>query len=164
MKNDFFFKFNCKLINVILTLLFNSFIIQKIHLNLIGIANIRLELLYSTILFLSRESLRGYFPKLSHIHSIYHYINLLWLILPFGFLFLFFSLLLTLFISINRTDQFSPYYNQACFLYVLSAFIQLLSEPFYLLAKLTSNDRINVLFEFISSMIGKKIRLRFLRV
>lgn len=163
MKSEFFFNFNCKLIDFILQLIFNSLILRRIDLTLIGIANIRLELLYSTILFLSRESLRGYLPKLTHIHSIYHYINLIWLILPFGFLFIFFSFVLTLFFSISRTEEFFPYYNEGCLMYTLSALIQLLSEPFYLLAKITSNHRINILFQFISSMIGKEIRWIFIR-
>ena len=155
MKNEFSLNINCKLISLILNLIFNSLIIRRVNLNLIGIANIRLELLYSTILFLSRESLRGYSPNLTTIHSIYHYINLIWLILPCGFFFIFFSFFLTLFFSINRTEEFFPYYNEAFLMYALSAFIQLLSEPFYLLAKITSNHRINILFELISSIIGK---------
>ena len=154
---NLFLNFNCKFLFLCINLIFNGLIARRINFNLIGIANIRLELLYSTILFLSRESLRRYVPKLTDIHSISHYINLIWLILPFGFLFIFVSLFLTLFISINYTDESFPYYGQACFLYALSAFIQLLSEPLYLLAKLTGNDRINIFFELIASILGRNI-------
>jgi oligosaccharide translocation protein RFT1 len=125
-----------------------------VNLNLIGIVNIHFELFYSTILFLSRESLRRNIPKLTHIHSIYHYINLIWLIIPFGFLFLFFSLFLILFIPTNSNEKFFPDYNKACFMYGLAAFIELLSEPFYLLSTLTRNYRIDIYIEFIASIIG----------
>ncbi len=74
----------CKLINRLINIFFNGLIMRYINLNLIGIANIRLELIYTTILFLTRESLRRNVPKINNIHSIYHYINLIWFIIPIG--------------------------------------------------------------------------------
>jgi oligosaccharide translocation protein RFT1 len=154
INNESLLNLNCKIIFHLINLIFNSLIIRNIDLNLIGIVNIHLELFYSTILFLSRESLRHNIPKLNDIHSIYHYINLIWLIIPFGFYFILFSLFLTLFIQINPNEKFLPDYNQACFMYGLSAFIQLLSEPFYLLSTLTQNYRVNIYIQFIASIIG----------
>jgi len=140
----------CKLIFRLINLIFNGLIIRNINLNIIGIANIRLELFYTTILFISRESLRRNIPKLNNTYSIYHYINLIWLIIPFGFIFI----LLILFIQSNNIDKLVPYYNQACFMYGLAAIIELLSEPFYLLATVTHNSHINIYIEFIASIIG----------
>jgi oligosaccharide translocation protein RFT1 len=157
IKNETILNLNCKLIFRLINLIFNALIIRYIDLNLIGIANIRLELISSTILFLSRESLRHNVPKLNNIHSIYHYINLIWLIIPFGFIFLFLSLLLTLFIQSNNDKISIPYYNQACFMYAFAAIIQLLSEPFYLLATVTNNYYINIYIEFIASIIGRNL-------
>src|ERR1700734_3535989 len=93
IRNERILNLNCKLIFRLINIIFNSLIIRNISLNLIGIANIRLELIYSTILFFSRESLRRNVPKLNNIHSIYHYINLLWLIIPAGFILISFILL-----------------------------------------------------------------------
>jgi oligosaccharide translocation protein RFT1 len=140
----------CKLIFRLINLIFNGLIIRNINLNIIGIANIRLELFYTTILFISRESLRRNIPKLNNIYSIHHYINLIWLIIPFGFIFI----LLILFIQLNNIDKLVLYYNQACFMYGLAAIIELLSEPFYLLATVTHNSHINIYIEFIASIIG----------
>jgi len=150
IRSETILNLNCKLIFHLINLIFNSLIIRNINLNIIGIANIRLKLFYTTILFFSRESLRHNVPKLNHIHSINHYINLIWLIIPIGFI----SLLLTLFIQTNYIHRLIPYYNQACFTYVLAAIIQLLSEPFYLLATVTHNSHINIYIEFIASIIG----------
>jgi len=154
MKNENILNLNCKLIFRLINLIFNGLIIRNINLNIIGIANIRLELFYTTILFISRESLRRNIPKINNIYSIYHYINLIWLIIPFGFIFISFSFLLILFIQSNNIDKLIPYYNQACFMYGLAAIIELLSEPLYLLATVTHNSHINIYIEFIASIIG----------
>lgn len=153
--NEIFLNLSCKLIFSLLNLIYNGLIIRNISLNIIGIANIRLELFYTTILFFSRESLRRNVPKLHNIHSIYHYINLIWLVIPVGSIFISFCLFLTLFIQMNNDKISIPYYNQACFMYALAAFIELLSEPFYLLATVTRNYSINIYIQFIASIIGK---------
>lgn len=146
---------NCKLIFHLLNLFFNGLIIRYIDLNRIGIANIRLELLYRTILFLSREALRRNIPKPHNIHSIYHYINLIWLVIPIGFFLICISLMFTLFIIANNNENLIPHYNDACFMYALAAFIELLSEPFYLLASVTGNYKINISIELVASILGK---------
>lgn len=156
IKNERILNLICKLIYCLLNLIFNGLIIRNINLNLIGIANIRLELFYTTILFFSRESLRRNVPKLNNIHSIYHYINLIWLILPLGFILISFCLFLTLFIQTNDDRTSIPYYNQACFMYAFAAFIELLSEPFYLLATVKRNYYINIYIQFIASIIGEE--------
>lgn len=145
---------NLKLLFHLMKIIFNSLIIRSINLNIIGLANIRLELIYSTLLFLSRDILRRNIPKLNNIHSIYHYINLIWLIIPLGFLFVLISFYLISFIKTNNDLILIPYYNQACFMYGFAAFIELLSEPFYLLLKVTQHHRINIYIEFFSSIIG----------
>ncbi|CAF1380319.1 unnamed protein product, partial [Rotaria sordida] len=68
---------NSKLLFGLINILVNGLIIRYVNLNIIGIANIRLKLYYTTILFISRESLRYNIPYLNNIRSIYHYINLI---------------------------------------------------------------------------------------
>lgn len=149
---------NCKLIFCLINLIFNGLIIRNINLNIIGLANIRLELIYSTLLFFSREGLRRNILKVNNIHSVYHYINLIWLIIPLGFIFVLFSFFIISFIKTNNDEILILYYNQACFMYGLAAFIELLSEPFYLLARITRHHSINIYIEFIASIIGMNIK------
>ncbi|CAF4115204.1 unnamed protein product [Rotaria sp. Silwood1] len=146
---------NCKLLIGLINLLFNGIIIRYVNLNIIGIANIRIKLYYRTILFISRESLRRHIPKKTNIHSIYHYINIIWLIIPIGLYIMLFSFFLRLFIEKTNNENIYPYYNQACFIYLLSSFIELLSEPFYLLSTITQYDYIQIYIELIASIIGK---------
>ncbi|CAF5058229.1 unnamed protein product, partial [Rotaria sp. Silwood1] len=149
---------NCKLLIGLINLLFNGIIIRYVNLNIIGIANIRIKLYYRTILFISRESLRRHIPKKTNIHSIYHYINIIWLIIPIGLYIMLFSFFLRLFIEKTNNENIYPYYNQACFIYLLSSFIELLSEPFYLLSTITQYDYIQIYIELIASIIGYSIQ------
>ncbi|CAF1108719.1 unnamed protein product [Adineta steineri] len=144
-----------KILFYLINLIFNGLILRSINLNIIGLANIHLELIYTTILFLTRESLRHNVPKLNNIHSVYHYINLIWFIISIGITFISFILILTLFIRMNSSNiLLIPYYNQTCFMYACAAFIELLSEPFYLLITVTRNYSINIYIQFIASIIG----------
>ncbi|CAF3445381.1 unnamed protein product [Rotaria sp. Silwood2] len=159
MRSKIILNLNIKLLSGLINILLNGLIIRYVNLNIIGIANIRLKLYYRTILLLSRESLRRTIPNINNIHSIYHYINLIWLIIPLGLFFMSLSLLLILFIEKLNNENFGLYYNESCFTYFLSAFIELLSEPFYLLSIITENDYIHIYIEFIASIIGKSFYL-----
>jgi oligosaccharide translocation protein RFT1 len=147
----------CKLLFRFLHFFLNSLIIHHIDPNIIGIANVRLQLLYTTILFLSREAFRRTVPKLTHLRSIHHYINLTWLIIPAGLVIIIVSLPLTLFIQTNHAENY-PFYYHACVFYALAAFIELLSEPLYLLASAKLNYHINIYIEMFASMIGFSIQ------
>ncbi|CAF4925372.1 unnamed protein product, partial [Rotaria sp. Silwood2] len=130
----------------------NGLIIRQIDVNIIGIANVRLQLLYTTILFLSRESFRRTVPKLNDLRSIHHYINLTWFIIPIGLFIISVTLPWTLFIQTNNAEEY-PFYYKACSFYALAAFIELLSEPFYLLATVTLNYHINIYIEMFASTV-----------
>ncbi|CAF4464058.1 unnamed protein product [Rotaria sp. Silwood2] len=158
MRSKIILNLNIKLLSGLINILLNGLIIRYVNLNIIGIANIRLKLYYRTILLFSRESLRRTIPNINNIHSIYHYINLIWLIIPLGLFFMSLSLLLILFIEKLNNENFGLYYNESCFTYFLSAFIELLSEPFYLLSIITENDYIHIYIEFIASIIGLGIQ------
>ena len=145
----------CKILFRLLHFVLNGLILRRIDVHIIGIANVRLQLLYTTILFLCREAFRRTVPKLNDITSIHHYINLIWLILPAFLLVLSISLPFTLFIQTDNAENY-PYYYQSCLFYALAAFIELLSEPLYLLATVTLNYHINIYVEMFASTVGKK--------
>ncbi|CAF3421258.1 unnamed protein product [Rotaria sp. Silwood2] len=142
----------CKVLFRFLHFILNGLIIRQIDVNIIGIANVRLQLLYTTILFLSRESFRRTVPKLNDLRSIHHYINLTWFIIPIGLFIISVTLPWTLFIQTNNAEEY-PFYYKACSFYALAAFIELLSEPFYLLATVTLNYHINIYIEMFASTV-----------
>jgi oligosaccharide translocation protein RFT1 len=143
----------CKILFRFLHFFLNGLILRRIDVNIIGIANVRLQLLYTTILFLSREAFRRTVPKVNDIRSIHHYINLIWLIVPAGLSVIIVSLPLTLFFKTDNAEKY-PFYYDACSFYALAAFIELLSEPFYLLASVKLNYHINIYIEMFASTIG----------
>ncbi|CAF3227628.1 unnamed protein product [Rotaria sp. Silwood2] len=118
-------------------------------------SNVRLQLLYTTILFLSREAFRRTVPRLNDLHSIHHYINLTWFIIPVGLFIISLVLPFTLFVQTDNAEKY-PFYYHACFFYTLAAFIELLSEPFYLLATVTLNYHINIYIEMFASTLVYK--------
>ncbi|CAF3803158.1 unnamed protein product, partial [Rotaria magnacalcarata] len=147
----------CKILFRFLHFFLNGLILRQIDVNIIGIANVRLQLLYTTILFLSREAFRRTVPKLNDRSSIHHYINLVWLILPVGLFIISLTLPFTLFIQTDGAEKY-PFYYYACSFYALAAFIELLSEPFYLLATVTLNYHINIYVEMFASTVGFTIQ------
>ncbi|CAF3767661.1 unnamed protein product [Rotaria sp. Silwood1] len=147
----------CKVLFRCLHFILNGLILRRIDLKIIGIANVRLQLLYTTILFLSRESFRRTVPKLNDLRSIHHYINLIWFIIPISLSIISFTLPVTLFIQTDNAEKYSFYY-QSCLFYALAAFIELLSEPFYLLATVTLNYHINIYIEMFASTLGFTIQ------
>ncbi|CAF1521779.1 unnamed protein product, partial [Rotaria sordida] len=147
----------CKIVFRFLHFILNGLILREIDINVIGIANVRLQLLYTTILFLSREAFRRTVPKLNDLHSIHHYINLIWFIIPAGLFIISLTLPITLFIQTDNAEKY-PFYYHACLFYALAAFIELLSEPFYLLATVTLNYHINIYIEMFASTLGFTIQ------
>ncbi|CAF1303754.1 unnamed protein product [Adineta ricciae] len=126
--------------------------------DLIGIGNVRLVLIYRLIVFLPRDFLRFQIRNIRQIHSVYHFINLIWLILSFGWILI---SLLFVFLSVCRFDQCHTstlFYNSASFLYFLSSFIELLSEPLYLLSIFTKNESIHEFIQIFASIIGFGLR------
>ena len=139
----------------IIDFVFNGLILHLVGLDLIGIGNIRLVLIYRLIVFLPRDFLRFQIRNIREIHSVYHFINFIWLILSFGCIFISFVFV---FFSIYRFDQsYSSilFYNSSSFLYLLSSFIELFSEPLYLLSVFTKNESIHEFIEIFASIIGK---------
>lgn len=143
----------CKLLFRCLHFILNGLILRQIDVNIIGIANVRLLLLYTTILFLSREAFRRTVPKLTDLRSTYHYINLIWLILPTSLFIISIFLPITLYFKTDNAENY-PYYYHACWFYAIAAAIELFSEPFYLLATVKLNYQINIYIEMFASTIG----------
>lgn len=147
----------CKVLFRFLHFFLNALILRQIDGNIIGIANVRLQLLYTTILFLSREAFRRTVPKLNDLRSLHHYINLVWYIIPTGLIVILGALPLALFVQTDNAEKY-PFYYHACVFYALAAFIELLSEPLYLLATVKLSYHVNIYIEMFASTIGFTIQ------
>ncbi|TMS19533.1 Protein RFT1-like protein [Larimichthys crocea] len=121
----------------VLTFLLNAFTLRFVSKELIGVVNVRLTLLYTTLVFLSREAFRR--ACLSGgsgtNHSWRQVINLLWLTLPLGVLWAALLVCVWLWLLEIPDPQTVPYYGPAVVLFALSGVQELLAEPFWVLAQ-----------------------------
>jgi oligosaccharide translocation protein RFT1 len=70
------------------TFALNALLLRFVSTELIGVCNFRLALLYSTVIFLSREPFRRAMPSLNNTpkHQWQQFINTVWLLIPSGIL------------------------------------------------------------------------------
>ncbi|XP_042354466.1 protein RFT1 homolog [Plectropomus leopardus] len=140
----------------VFTFLLNAFTLRFVTKELIGVVNVRLTLLYSTLVFLSREAFRR--ACLSGVsgtnHSWRQVINLLWLMVPLGVFWAVLLICVWLWLLEVPDPQTVPYYGPAVVLFALSAVLELLSEPLYVLAQAHMFVRLKVVAESLG-MIAK---------
>uniref|UniRef100_A0A4W6EP01 Protein RFT1 homolog n=1 Tax=Lates calcarifer TaxID=8187 RepID=A0A4W6EP01_LATCA len=140
----------------VLTFLLNAFTLRFVSKELIGVVNVRLTLLYSTLVFLSREAFRraclsGGSGK---NHSWRQIINLLWLTLPLGVLWAVLLVCVWLWLLEVPDPQTVPYYGPAVVLFALAGVQELLAEPLWVLAQAHMFVRLKVVAESLA-MIAK---------
>uniref|UniRef100_A0A8C9YXZ0 Protein RFT1 homolog n=1 Tax=Sander lucioperca TaxID=283035 RepID=A0A8C9YXZ0_SANLU len=140
----------------VLTFLLNAFTLRFVSKELIGVVNVRLTLLYSTLVFLSREAFRR--ACLSGVsgpnHSWRQVINLLWLTLPLGVLWAALLVCVWLWLLEVPDPLTVPYYGPAVVLFALSGVQELLAEPLWVLAQAHMFVRLKVVAESLA-MIAK---------
>uniref|UniRef100_A0A671W2F5 Protein RFT1 homolog n=1 Tax=Sparus aurata TaxID=8175 RepID=A0A671W2F5_SPAAU len=140
----------------VLTFLLNAFTLRFVSKELIGVVNVRLTLLYSTLVFLSREAFRR--ACLSGVsgtnHSWRQVINLLWLTLPLGVLWAALLACVWLWLLEVPDPHTVPYYSPAVVLFALSGVQELLAEPLWVLAQAHMFVRLKVVAESLA-MIAK---------
>uniref|UniRef100_A0A7N8WTM9 Protein RFT1 homolog n=1 Tax=Mastacembelus armatus TaxID=205130 RepID=A0A7N8WTM9_9TELE len=140
----------------VLTFLLNAFTLRFVSKELIGVVNVRLTLLYSTLVFLSREAFRR--ACLSGgsgtSHSWRQVINLLWLTLPLGVLWATLLVCVWLWFLQVPDPQTVPYYSPAVVLFALAGVQELLAEPLWVLAQAHMFVRLKVVAESLA-MIAK---------
>ncbi|KAG7218181.1 hypothetical protein INR49_020567 [Caranx melampygus] len=140
----------------VLTFLLNAFTLRFVSRELIGVVNVRLTLLYSTLVFLSREAFRR--ACLSGgsgtNHSWRQVVNLLWLTLPLGVLWAALLVCVWLWLLEAPDPQTVPYYGPAVVLFALAGVQELLAEPLWVLAQAHMFVRLKVVAESLA-MIAK---------
>ncbi|XP_008318189.1 protein RFT1 homolog [Cynoglossus semilaevis] len=142
----------------ILTFLLNAFTLRFVSKELIGVVNVRLTLLYSTLVFLSREAFRKACLSGEQTsgpnHSWRQVINLLWLTLPLGLVWAVLLVPVWLWLLEVPDPQTVPYYGPAVVLFGLAGVQELLAEPLWFLAQAHMFVRVKVVSESVA-MIAK---------
>ncbi|XP_061583601.1 protein RFT1 homolog [Cololabis saira] len=140
----------------VLTFLLNAFTLRFVSKELIGVVNVRLTLLYSTLVFLSREAFRRacLSGESGPNHSWRQVINLLWLTVPLGVIWAVLLGCVWLWFLEAPDPQTIPYYSPAVVLFALSGVQELLAEPLWVLAQAHMFVRLKVVAESLA-MIAK---------
>ena len=116
----------------------NAIILRYVSRELLGLVNVRLTLLYSTLLFLSREAFRK--ACLSRIpgspkRNWRQLINLVWCCVPVGFFSGFVLVPIWIYFLEYPSDLYAESYPKAAFIFAVSAICELLVEPLWLIAQ-----------------------------
>ncbi|KAM6300810.1 man(5)GlcNAc(2)-PP-dolichol translocation protein RFT1 [Aegotheles albertisi] len=128
----------------------NAFTLRYLSRELIGVVNVRLTLLYSTVAFLAREAFRRACLSGSTKRNWTKTINLLWLTVPLGVFWSIFLGLVWLYLLEVPDPSVVPHYQAGVVAFGLSAIIELLGEPFWVLAQAHLFVRLKVIAESLS--------------
>ncbi|EFB13606.1 hypothetical protein PANDA_007561, partial [Ailuropoda melanoleuca] len=145
----------------LITFVLNAFILRFLSKEIVGIVNVRLTLLYSTTIFLAREAFRRACLSGSPQRDWSQTFNLLWLTVPLG---VFWSLLLGwVWLQLLEVPDPNvvPHYGTGVVLFGLSAVVELLGEPFWVLAQVQMFVKLKVIAESLS-VILKSVLTAFL--
>lgn len=128
----------------------NAFTLRYVSKEMIGLVNVRLTLLYSTIVFLAREAFRRACLSGSTKRNWTKTINLLWLTVPLGLCWSLFLGWIWLQLLEVPDPNSVPYYKIGVVAFGLSAVVELLGEPFWVLAQAHLFIRLKVIAESLS--------------
>uniref|UniRef100_A0A673UM78 Protein RFT1 homolog n=1 Tax=Suricata suricatta TaxID=37032 RepID=A0A673UM78_SURSU len=145
----------------LITFVLNAFILRFLSKEIVGIVNVRLTLLYSTTIFLAREAFRRACLSGGAQRDWSQTFNLLWLTVPLG---MFWALLLGwVWLQLLEVPdpQAVPHYGSGVVAFCLSAVVELLGEPFWVLAQAQMFVKLKVIAESLS-VILKSVLTAFL--
>ncbi|XP_062854204.1 protein RFT1 homolog [Trichomycterus rosablanca] len=139
----------------LLTFFLNAFTLRFVSKELIGVVNVRLMLLYSTLVFLSREAFRrACLSGEGAGRNWRQVINLLWFTLPLGCLWGALLVCVWLWLLQAPDSQTIPHYGPAVGIFCMAALTELLAEPLWVLAHAHMLVRLKVIAESLA-MIAK---------
>eukprot|EP00123_Amoebidium_parasiticum_P021819 comp7428_c1_seq1/m.3099 comp7428_c1_seq1/g.3099 ORF comp7428_c1_seq1/g.3099 comp7428_c1_seq1/m.3099 type:complete len:574 (-) comp7428_c1_seq1:73-1794(-) len=114
----------------VLTFALNGFLLRCITRDTLGVVNVRLTLLYTTCLFLSREGFRK--ACINYSRDRWHQVNnIIWLSVPFGVVTSFFFGYIWAY-KLEQPGEDLLYYHESVALYCIAVVIELLAEPAFI--------------------------------
>nr|XP_031542278.1 protein RFT1 homolog isoform X2 [Vicugna pacos] len=145
----------------LITFVLNAFILRFLSKEIVGIVNVRLTLLYSTTIFLAREAFRRACLSGGAQRDWSQTLNLLWLTVPLGVFWSLFLGWVWLQLLEVPDPNVIPHYGTGVLVFGLSAVVELLGEPFWVLAQAHMFVKLKVIAESLS-VILKSILTAFL--
>ena len=120
-----------------ITFILNAFILRKISGDVLGIVNVRLLLIFDTIIFISREAFRKSCLKKPENGDWRGTINVIWMCWPIG---IFFSLVLgyiwSFHLELPKDLELHDQYHLAVILMCLSAMVELSFESCFVISQI----------------------------
>ncbi|XP_053932952.1 protein RFT1 homolog isoform X1 [Cuculus canorus] len=132
------------------TFALNAFTLRYLSRELLGVVSVRLTLLYSTVVFLAREAFRRACLSGNTKRNWTKTINLLWLTVPLGVFWSLFLGLVWLHLLEVPDPSVVPHYQAGVVAFGLSAVVELLGEPFWVLAQAHLFVRLKVISESLA--------------
>lgn len=127
----------------------NAFVLRHVTQSVVGVMNVRLLLLESTILFLSREAFRRACLSKTTEHNWAQVINLLWMMLPLCQFFSFVFGYIWLHILTPPSTDITQHYTLGVWAVCLSCVIEMFCEPVYIVAQAFLFVRFKVVLDTI---------------
>ncbi|XP_068838517.1 man(5)GlcNAc(2)-PP-dolichol translocation protein RFT1 isoform X2 [Capricornis sumatraensis] len=137
----------------LITFVLNAFILRFLSKEIVGIVNVRLTLLYSTTLFLAREAFRRACLSGAAQRDWSQTLNLLWLTVPLGVFWSLFLGWVWLQLLAVPDPHVVPHYGTGVVVFGFSAVVELLGEPFWVLAQAHLFVKLKVIAESLSVIL-----------
>ncbi|XP_069690286.1 man(5)GlcNAc(2)-PP-dolichol translocation protein RFT1-like [Periplaneta americana] len=131
----------------------NAFVLRYVSQSVVGVMNVRLLLLESTILFLSREAFRRACLSKTTDHNWAQVINLLWLTLPLCQIFSFIFGYIWLHILTPPSTKITEHYELGVWSVCFSCVIEMCCEPVYLVSQAFLFVRFKVIVQVVSILV-----------
>ncbi|XP_014648471.1 PREDICTED: protein RFT1 homolog [Ceratotherium simum simum] len=137
----------------LITFVLNAFILRFLSKEIVGIVNVRLTLLYSTTVFLAREAFRRACLSGGTQRDWRQTLNLLWLTVPLGVFWSLFLGWIWLQLLEVPDPNVIPHYGTGVVVFALSVVVELLGEPFWVLAQAHMFVKLKVIAESLSVIL-----------
>jgi len=134
----------------IVTFLLNAFVLRNISQAVVGVMNVRLLLLESTILFLSREAFRRACLSKTTEHNWNQVINLLWLTVPLCALLCLLFGWVWLYLLSPPDPTITTHYTLGVLAICISCVVEMCAEPIYLVAQAFLFVKLKVMLETLN--------------
>uniref|UniRef100_A0A1B6KM47 Protein RFT1 homolog n=1 Tax=Graphocephala atropunctata TaxID=36148 RepID=A0A1B6KM47_9HEMI len=136
-----------------LTFLMNAFVLRHVEQAVIGVMNVRLLLLESTILFLSREAFRRACLTNTTAHNWAQVINLLWLTVPLCSVMCLLFGWVWLCVLETPDPQITTHYTLGVYAIAISCVVEMCVEPLYMVAQAFLFVRLKVVMDTINVIV-----------
>lgn len=138
----------------VLSFILNAVLLRYVSTELIGVCNFRLALLYTTVMFLSREPFRRALPKLKDAENDWpKFVNTMWLVVPNGIMLSVFFGLIWCCLLEQPNENLVSNYSYSILICCLAFVVELCGEAANLITQMMLLAKQKVIIEAISLLI-----------